>query len=199
MYQVSKRNFSASNIRSICILANSRQADLIGSKIIQNIKTVSGGQVDFFGYGGHWMQEEGFRNTFDVDIDKLPSKEFHTYRKTKVLNESIYFRWNPLNLVNKHYVRKTDDQYELVSFSCELTNCLSWCNKNCQKLYTRSDRAWFWTSIMSTWLSCWASRSNNFTETALCLAQAATITTGSWETCASGRRSMLTICTTLCL
>ena len=125
MYQVSKRNFSASNIRSICILANSRQADLIGSKIIQNIKTVSGGQVDFFGYGGHWMQEEGFRNTFDVDIDKLPSKEFHTYRKTKVLNESIYFRWNPLNLVNKHYVRKTDDQYELVSFSYELTNCLS--------------------------------------------------------------------------
>lgn len=120
MYQVSKRNFSASNIRSICILANSRQADLIGSKIIQNIKTVSGGQVDFFGYGGHWMQEEGFRNTFDVDIDKLPSKEFHTYRKTKVLNESIYFRWNPLNLVNKHYVRKTDDQYELVSFSLEI-------------------------------------------------------------------------------
>ena len=78
---------------------------------------MSGGQVDFFGYGGHWMQEEGFNNTFDVDIDKLPSKEFHTYRKTKVLNESIYFRWNPFNLVNKHYVRKTDDQYELVSFS----------------------------------------------------------------------------------
>ena len=56
MYQASKRNFSASNIRSICILANSRQADLIGSKIIQNLKTVSGDQVEFFGYGGSWMQ-----------------------------------------------------------------------------------------------------------------------------------------------
>ena len=61
------------------------------------------------------MQEEGFKNTFEVDIDRLPSKEFHTYRKTKVLNESIFFRWNPLNMVNKHYVRKTDDQYEIVS------------------------------------------------------------------------------------
>ena len=116
MQQVTKRNFSAQNIKSICILANSRQADLIGSKIIQNIRSVSGGSdVDFFGYGGSFMKNEGFRSAFDVNIDNMPDKQFHTYRKTKTLHEDIFFRWNPFNLINKHYTRNTDDHFEIVS------------------------------------------------------------------------------------
>ena len=114
--QFAKRSFSAQNIKSICILANSRQADLIGSKIIQNIRATSGGQdLEFFGYGGSLMKNEGFQTTFDVDLDRMPNKEFHTYRKTKVFHEDIFFRWNPFNLINKHYVRKTDDQFDSVS------------------------------------------------------------------------------------
>ena len=61
------------------------------------------------------MKSEGFRNTVKVDIENMPDKEFHTYRKTKNLHEDIFFRWNPFNLINKHYTRNTDDHYDLVS------------------------------------------------------------------------------------
>ena len=111
----SKRNFTASNVKQICLLANSRQADLIGSRIIQNLRRVSGDSVQFTGYGGEWMKKEGFEPTIDMDMDMLTDKQFHTYRKTKSANEAIYFKWNPMNLVNKGYVRKTDDVVENVS------------------------------------------------------------------------------------
>ena len=109
---VPRRSFTASNIRSVCMLANSRQADLLGSKIIANLRKVSGDQVTFTGYGGEWMKREGFESTYDFDIDVMADKTFHTYRKTKTANESLYYKWNPMNLVNKHYVRQTDDAYE---------------------------------------------------------------------------------------
>lgn len=111
----SKRNFTASNVKQICLLANSRQADLIGSRIIQNLRRVSGDSVQFTGYGGEWMKKEGFEPTIDMDMDMLTDKQFHTYRKTKSANEAIYFKWNPMNLVNKGYVRKTDDAFNNVS------------------------------------------------------------------------------------
>lgn len=107
-----KRSFTAQSVKSICLLANSRQADLIGSKIIQNLRRVSGDQVSFHGYGGDWMKKEGFEPTLEFDLDMMADKTFHTYRKTKNHNEILYFRWNPLNLVNKHFVRQTDDAYE---------------------------------------------------------------------------------------
>jgi len=108
---VPKRSFTASNVKSICLLANSRQADLIGSKIIQNLRRVSGDKVTFTGYGGEWMKKEGFEPTVEFDIDMMNDKTFHTYRKTKTAHENIYFKWNPLNLINKHYTRQTDDAY----------------------------------------------------------------------------------------
>ena len=112
---LAKRSFTASNIKSICLLANSRQADLIGSKIMQNLRRVSGDTVSFHGYGGDWMKKEGFEPTMEFDIDVMCDKQFHTYRKTKSANENIFFRWNPMNLINKGYVRKTDDAYANVS------------------------------------------------------------------------------------
>ena len=112
---VPKRSFTATNVKSICLLANSRQADLIGSKIMQNLRRVSGDTVEFHGYGGDWMKKEGFESTVDFDIDLMQDKQFHTYRKTKTAHEAMYFKWNPLNLVNKGYVRKTDDVFENVS------------------------------------------------------------------------------------
>ena len=46
------RAFS-SNAKNVCILANSKQADLIGSKIMTSLKAVSGGaDINFYGYGG---------------------------------------------------------------------------------------------------------------------------------------------------
>lgn len=106
-----RRSFSASNINSLCILANSRQADLIGAKIIQNLREISGDSVQYSGYGGQFMRQEGFEATIEFDIDLMLDKTFATYRKTKVINESIFFRWNPFNMVNMHYTRQTDDVY----------------------------------------------------------------------------------------
>ena len=51
------------------------------------------------------MKQEGMAANVDIDIDMFANKEFYTFRKTKHLNESIYFRWNWLNFVNKHYTR----------------------------------------------------------------------------------------------
>ena len=66
------------------------------------------------------MKKEGFEPTIDFDIDLMQDKMFHTYRKTKTAHEAMYFRWNPLNLVNKGYVRKTDDVFENVSLNFAL-------------------------------------------------------------------------------
>ena len=58
------------------------------------------------------MQKEGFSQTFDVNIDQLLDKTFHTYRKSKTLNEDVYHKWNPFNLVNKHFTRATNQSFE---------------------------------------------------------------------------------------
>ena len=68
---VPKRSFTAQNVKNICLMANSRQADLIGSKIISNLRRVSGDTVNFYGYGGDWMKKEGLESTVDVDIDMI--------------------------------------------------------------------------------------------------------------------------------
>ena len=60
------------------------------------------------------MKKEGFDPTVEVDIDSFADKTFTTYRKTKT-QEQLYFKWNPMNLINKHYTRSTDDIYEVVS------------------------------------------------------------------------------------
>jgi lipid A disaccharide synthetase len=59
-----KRNYSASNGRglnkSVAIMANSRQGDIVGQRIMQSLKQVSGvTDFDFFGYGGPGMRQEG--------------------------------------------------------------------------------------------------------------------------------------------
>jgi hypothetical protein len=97
-------------------MANSRQADLTGSKVMNKLKAVSGEELTFTGYGGSWMKKEGFTPTVDFDVSAFMDKTFTTYRKTKAFNESIFFRWNPFNLVNKHFTRNTDQIYDLVCF-----------------------------------------------------------------------------------
>ena len=79
---------------------------------MSKLRAVSGQDVEFFGYGGQWMKKEGFNQNLDIDITEMPDKQFVTYRKTKSFKESIYYRWNPLNLVNKHYTRQTDQVYD---------------------------------------------------------------------------------------
>lgn len=44
----------------------------------------------------------------------MPDKTFHTYRKGKNLNEFTTYKWNPFNLVNKHYTRQTDQVKDLL-------------------------------------------------------------------------------------
>jgi len=98
-------------------MANSRQADLTGSKVMNKLKAVSGEELTFTGYGGAWMKKEGFTPTVDFDVSAFMDKTFTTYRKTKAFNESIYLRWNPFNLVNKHFTRNTDQIYDLVCYT----------------------------------------------------------------------------------
>jgi len=61
------------------------------------------------------MKQEGFEPTVDFDIGHFMDKTFTTFRKGKVHNENIFFRWNPFNLINKHYTRNTDQIFDLVS------------------------------------------------------------------------------------
>ena len=115
MYKFTQRSFASQ--KSVCILANSRQADLIGSKLMTNLRAVSGEDITFSGYGGQWMKKEGFEPTVEFDIGEFMDKTFTTYRKTKSFKEAIFFRWNPFNLVNKHYTRSTDHVYDQVSLN----------------------------------------------------------------------------------
>ena len=104
----SKRCFGSSS-KTICILANSKQADLIGSKIIHNLKVVSNDKdIKFVGYGGMHMQKEGMHDKIEFDVGELFDKTFHTFRKAKTFSEAIYYRWNFINLINKHYTRNTN-------------------------------------------------------------------------------------------
>lgn len=62
------------------------------------------------------MQNEGFENVFEVSMDDMLDKTFHTFRRSKVsFDESKYHKWNPFNLVNKHYTRHTDQVYDLLA------------------------------------------------------------------------------------
>jgi hypothetical protein len=49
-----------------------------------------------------------------MDLDMMLDKTFHTFRKSKTNNENFYFKWNPFNLVNKHYTRRGDQVYDLL-------------------------------------------------------------------------------------
>lgn len=110
LYKSINRTFSTKNV---CILANSRQSDLIGSKVMANLKKVAGSdQINFYGYGGEHMLSEGFKNTYDVPMDKMLDKTFHTFRRSKVgWSEDDNHKFNPFNLVNKHYSRHGDDMF----------------------------------------------------------------------------------------
>jgi len=109
-----KRNYSASNgarlNKSVAILANSKQGDLVGQRIMQNLKAVSGvPDFDFFGYGGAGMREEGMSASIDVELDDFMGKEFVTARKTKNYSEVQYStKYHFLNMVNKHFVRNSN-------------------------------------------------------------------------------------------
>ena len=110
-----KRNISSSNGRglnkSVAILANSKQGDIIGKRIMQNLKTVSGVEdFDFFGYGGPAMRQEGMAGSIEVDLDDFMGKEFVTARKTKYYSEVQYStKYHFLNLINKHFVRNSNN------------------------------------------------------------------------------------------
>lgn len=60
------------------------------------------------------MAAQGFNNTFELNLDDLLDKSFHSYRKTKTHNDIVYYKWNPFNLVNKHFTRNGDNAYELL-------------------------------------------------------------------------------------
>jgi hypothetical protein len=79
-----------------------------------SLKKVSGtDDINFYGYGGKYMQKEGFQNEFDVKMDDMLDKTFHTFRRSKVtFDESKYHKWNPFNLVNKHYTRHGDHMFD---------------------------------------------------------------------------------------
>ena len=78
------------------------------------MRSVSQSEIEFFGYGGKYMAAEGFHQDFDFDISNLLDKTFHTYRKSKTNNINNHWKWNPFNLVNKHYTRNADQVFELM-------------------------------------------------------------------------------------
>jgi hypothetical protein len=111
-----KRNFSSHGRlnKTVAIMANSKSGDLVGQRIMQSLKAVSGVQdFDFFGYGGAAMKAEGMAGGIEVDMDDMMNKEFITTRKTKTYSEVQYStKYNFLNLINKHFVRGTNNLIE---------------------------------------------------------------------------------------
>ena len=53
------------------------------------------------------MKKEGFEPTLDFDVGIFADKTFSTYRKTKT-HKDYFLRWNPFNMVNKHFTIQTD-------------------------------------------------------------------------------------------
>ena len=63
------RRFSTLN-KTVCILANSKSADIVGAKVMKELKEVSQhDDLNFIGYGGKWMKEEGLLDTVSFDIE----------------------------------------------------------------------------------------------------------------------------------
>ena len=62
------------------------------------------------------MQKEGFNNVFEVDLEQMLDKEFFAFRrfKSNFNDENKYHKWNPFNLINKHWTRHTDQMYDLL-------------------------------------------------------------------------------------
>ncbi len=83
---------------------------MVGQRIMQNLKTVSGVQdFSFFGYGGKAMTQEGMTAQIEVDLDDFMGKEFHTFRKTKNYSEVQYStKYHFLNFINKHFTRNSN-------------------------------------------------------------------------------------------
>ncbi len=84
-----KRHFSSNNLnKTVCIMANSKQGDLVGQRVMANLKQVSGVEdFNFFGYGGQAMTREGMAGQIDVNMDDFNGKDFVTFRKTKNYSE----------------------------------------------------------------------------------------------------------------
>ena len=61
------------------------------------------------------MAAEGFKNSFDVNMDDMLDKTMHTFRRSKTNTLSNHWKWNPFNLVNKHYTRNGDQMLDLMN------------------------------------------------------------------------------------
>ena len=60
------------------------------------------------------MQANGFNSTFEINIDDMLDKAFHTYRRSKTHNEGTYIKWWGINVVNKHFTRRGDQLMDLM-------------------------------------------------------------------------------------
>jgi hypothetical protein len=116
--QIVKRQYSNNKARhlnkTVCILANSKQGDIVGQRIMQNLKAVSGVEnFDFFGYGGPAMEQEGMAASVEVDLNDFMGKDFTTFRKTKNYSEVQYStKYKFVNFINKHFTRNSDNILE---------------------------------------------------------------------------------------
>lgn len=111
---VARRCFSQANKR-IVIMANSNSADVAGARFMQALRDVSGSSdFDYFGYGGHRMQEQGLQKS-EIDTGNFLDKTFYTWRKTKQITENhSAMRWTSWNLVNHHYMRNAKGIFSLM-------------------------------------------------------------------------------------
>jgi len=95
-------------------MANSKQHDIVGARLMRKLSAMSNDSIEFTGYGGSHMKRDGLNSTLDFDLEMVPNKEFVTYRKGRNMNEESNAKWNPFNLVNKHFTRKTNHVYDLM-------------------------------------------------------------------------------------
>lgn len=108
---IAKRMFSVNN--RMLIMANSNSADSQAARFMAALNKEAGETgVDYFGYGGHRMLDNGLSES-QYDINNFSDKTFYTWRKTKEVTENhSAMRWSSWNLVNAHYRRNADQCME---------------------------------------------------------------------------------------
>lgn len=75
---------------------------------LQQVSNVN--DFDYFGYGDVHMMNAGLKVS-EFDLSNFKEKQFYTFRKTKTFEESQFIRYNPVNLINKHYTRHVNDVF----------------------------------------------------------------------------------------
>lgn len=95
-------------------MANSKSGDIIGSRILSELKAVSGNEeFNIYGYGGDKLKAAGMNHGIEFDMENCADKTYYSYRKARNYSEAAYaFKWSRLNMPNIEYITKANNLFD---------------------------------------------------------------------------------------